>query len=211
VRIFKVGLPGTMQEFFFSAGYIVFYWMIGQVGTAELAATNVQVRISMVFAILSMSLGSASATLVSKTVGEGDPAGAAQWGWDSGKLGVISITLLALPLVLFPRFFLSIFLSDPHAISIAVRPWQLVTALAGLGSLIYIFAYTLVSVGDGSRVVMISFGTQWLLSLPAVWIVGPYLYYGLLQISFIQAAYGALAASLITAIWAQGRWKKIKI
>ncbi len=211
VRIFKVGLPGTMQEFFFSAGYIVFYWMIGQVGTAELAATNVQVRISMVFAILSMSLGSASATLVSKTVGEGDPAGAAQWGWDSGKLGVISITLLALPLVLFPRFFLSIFLSDPHAISIAVRPWQLVTALAGLGSLIYIFSYTLVSVGDGSRVVMISFGTQWLLFLPAVWIVGPYLHYGLLQISFIQAAYGALAASLITAIWAQGRWKKIKI
>ena len=58
---------------------------------------------------------------------------------------------------------------------------------------------------------MISFGTQWLLFLPAVWIVGPYLHYGLLQISFIQAAYGALAASLITAIWAQGRWKKIKI
>src|SRR5262249_2362196 len=84
VRIFKLGLPATMQEFFFSAGYIAFYWMIGQVGTAELAATNVQVRISLVFSILSMSLGSASATLVSKTVGEGDPAGAAQWGWDSG-------------------------------------------------------------------------------------------------------------------------------
>jgi MATE family multidrug resistance protein len=211
VRIFQLGLPATLQEFFFSAGYIVFYWMIGQVGTAELAATNVQVRISMVLSILSMSLGSASATLVAKTVGEGDPAGAAQWGWDSGKLGVISITLLALPLVLFPRFFLSIFLSDPHAISIAVIPWQLTTAVTGLGSLIYIFAYTLVSVGDGNRVVMISFGTQWLLFLPAVWIVGPHLHYGLLQISFVQAAYGAIATFLITSIWADGRWKRIKI
>jgi MATE family multidrug resistance protein len=200
-----------LQELFFSAGYIVFYWMIGQVGTAELAATNVQVRISLVLSILSMSLGSASATLVAKTAGEGNPAGAAQWGWDSGKLGVIGITLLGLPLVLFPRFFLSIFLSDPRAISIAVIPWQLLTALAGLGSLIYIFAYTLVSVGDGNRVVMISFGTQWLFFLPAVWIVGPYLHYGLLQISFVQVAYGCISTVLITAIWADGRWKKIKI
>jgi putative MATE family efflux protein len=210
-RIFQLGMPAAMQEFFFSAGYIVFYWMIGQIGTAELAATNVQVRISLVLAILSMSLGSASATLVSKTVGEGDPAGAAQWGWDSGKLGVIVITLLALPLVVFPRFFLSILLSDPHTIEIAVLPWQIVTGLTGLASLIYIFAYTLVSVGDGNRVALVSFGTQWLFFLPAVWVVGPYLRYGLLEISIVQTIYGAIATTLITAIWAQGRWKTISI
>jgi MATE family multidrug resistance protein len=210
-RIFKLGLPASLQEFFFSAGYLVFFWLVGQIGTASLAALNVVVRISLVLSILAMSLGSASATLVSKTVGEGDPAGAAQWGWDSGKLGVIVITLLALPLVLFPRFFLSIFLSDPHTISIAVIPWQLQTGLAGLASLIYIFAYTLVSVGDGNRVAMVSFGTQWLFFLPAVWFVGPHLNYGLLQISLVDAAYGAIAAVLITAIWADGRWKNITI
>jgi multidrug resistance protein, MATE family len=210
-RIFRLGMPATVQEFFYSAGFIVFFWIVGQVGTAELAATNVQVRVSMVLAILSTSLGSASATLVSRTVGEGDPEGAAQWGWDSGKLGVIVITLLALPLVAFPRFFLSMFLSDPHAISIAVRPWQLLMSVVGVGSLIYIFAYTLISVGDGNRVAMISFGTQWLIFLPAVWIVGPHLHYGLLQISFVQMIYGAASTALITAIWAQGRWQKIAI
>lgn len=210
-RVFKMGLPAALQEFFFSAGYITFFWIVGQVGTADLAAANVLVRITMALVLLAMSLATASATLVSKTVGEGDLEGAAEWGWDAGKLGVIGISLLGLPLFLFPELFLSIFLTDPHAISIAVIPLRLVAASTGVGSLIYIFAYTLYSVGDGKRVVMISFSTQWLFFLPAAWIVGPYLKYGLLQIWLVQMVYGVLATALITAIWAGGRWKLIKI
>lgn len=208
-RIFGLGIPASAQQFFRAAGVVVFYWIVGQVGTAELAALSVQVRVSMVLGILAISLGSASATLVSRTMGEGDPAGASEWGWDTGKLGVIVLTLLALPLVVFPEFFLSIFLTDPRSIEIAVLPWQLMMGMVGLGSLIYIFAYTLVTVGDGKRVALISFGTQWLVFLPAVWIVGPYLHYGLLQISYVQVIYGAVSAGLITMIWAQGRWQKI--
>ena len=210
-RVFKLGLPATMQEFFFSAGYITFFWMVGMVGTAELAAANVLVRVTMVLVLLAMSMGVASATLVSKSVGEGDVEGAAQWGWDSGKLGVIGITLLGLPLLLFPEAFLSTFLSDPHTIAIATVPLQLVAATTGIGSLIYIFAYTLYSVGDGNRVMLVSFATQWFVFLPGVWLVGPYLKYGLLEIWLVQMAYGCLATGLITAIWMGGRWKTIEI
>lgn len=210
-RIFTIGIPATVQEFLFSAGYLVFFWLVGQIGTAELAALNVVVRISLILSVLSMALGSASATLVSRTMGEGNPDGAAEWGWDAGKLGVITITLLGLPLVIFPRYFLGLLLSDPRTIELAVLPWQLQTGTAGIASLIFIFAYTLVSVGDGNRVMLISFATQWLFFLPAVWFVGPYLKYGLLQISLVELAYGALATALITAVWAQGRWKSIKI
>ncbi len=210
-RVFRLGLPATLQEFFFSAGYIVFFWIVGQIGTAELAAANVLVRITLVLVILAMSLGAASATLVSKAVGQGDLAGAAAWGWDAGKLGVIGITLLGVPLFLFPERCLSIFLSNPHTIVLAVIPLRMVAATTGVGSLIYIFAYTLYSVGDGNRVIAISFSTQWLLFLPAVWIVGPYLRYGLLQIWYVQMGYGAIATALVTAIWAHGRWKTIRI
>ena len=58
---------------------------------------------------------------------------------------------------------------------------------------------------------MISFSTQWLFFLPAVWLVGPHLNYGLLQIWLVQIAYGALATALITAIWIDGRWKAVKV
>jgi Na+-driven multidrug efflux pump len=185
--------------------------MVGQVGTAELAAANVLTRITMVLSLFAMSLGIASATLVSRTAGQGDLDGAAEWGWDAGKLGVIAITLLGLPIFLFPEWCLSLFLANPKTIAMAVIPLRMVAATTGAGSLIYIFAYTLFSVGDGNRVLMISFSTQWIVFLPAVWIVGPYLKYGLLQIWLVQMVYGALATVLITAIWADGRWKKIRI
>jgi putative MATE family efflux protein len=210
-RIMKLGLPASLQGFFFSASHLVYFWLIGQVGTVELAAANVLIRTALVLVVLATSVGVASATLVSKAVGEGDLVGAAQWGWDAGKLGVIGITLLGLPLVLFPRMFVSIFLSDPHTMSIAIIPMQLVGATAGMASLIWIFAYTLYSLGDGNRVVLVSLGTQWVFFLPLVWIVGPYLHHGLLQIWLVNTANGALLAMCITAIWASGRWKTIKI
>ena len=210
-RIVKVGAPATVQEFLYSAGYVTFLWIVGQVGTAELAAASVLVRITLVLLFLAMSLGSASATLVSKSIGEGDFDAASRWGWDSGKLGVIFITLVGLPLFLFPEQSLSVFLTDPHTIQIAIVPLQMLAATTGVGSLIWIFAYTLFTIGDGKRVAIISFTAQWFFFLPAVWFVGVYLKYGLLQIWLVQMAYGVIATSLITAIWADGRWKKIRI
>ncbi|MFZ5638600.1 MAG: MATE family efflux transporter [Pseudomonadota bacterium] len=210
-RVFNLGLPATMQEFFFSAGYIVFFWMVGLVGTIELAAASVLVRITMILILIAISLGHASATLVSKSIGEGDPAGAERWGWDVAKVGVAGITLLGLPLLIWPEWFLSAFGSDPAAISTAVLPLQMVALTTGLGSLIYILAYPMVSVGDGKRVMLVSFSTQWLVFLPAVWVVGPYLDHGLLEIWIVQMVYGFLATALIVTIWAGGRWKQMTI
>lgn len=207
----KLALPATFQAFFLDAGYLVFFYMLGRVGTAELAAGNVLTRMMLILLLLAMALGNASATLVSKTLGEGDPAGAARWGWDTGKLGVIGLSLLGLPLLLFPRLVLSMFLTDPHTISMTIIPMQLVGATAGIFSLLHIYAYTLFSVGDGNRVMMVAFGTTWLLFLPAVWVVGPQLHYGLLPIVLVQGVYSLIATALVTGFWAGGKWKKIKI
>jgi multidrug resistance protein, MATE family len=210
-RILKLGLPAALMEFFLAAGILAYYWIVGRIGTAELAAVNVQLRVGMIFSFLAGAVGSASATLVSRSVGAGDLSGASEWGWDSVKLAFGVFTLMTVPLVLFPRYFLSIFLSDPRTLEIAVVPWQLSTGLNGVLSLITIFAATLISVGDGNRVVLTLVGTQWLIFLPAVWIVGPYLQYGLLQVIIVQVMYGAFAEALVIGFWVGGRWKSIRI
>ena len=210
-RIAEIGLPINIAQFFFASGYVIFLRMVGQVGTSELAAANVLVRITMILNILAQSLGRASATLVSKTVGEGDLAKAAQWGWVAGKLGFIAISLLGVPMLLFPQVFLSIFISDPHTMSIANIPLRLVGATTGTLSLMYIFGYMLNSLGDGKRLMIMLLSTQWFLLLPVVWLVGPHLHYGLLQLWLAQIAYGLLATVLITSLWIDGKWKTIKI
>ncbi|HEX6100800.1 MAG TPA: MATE family efflux transporter [Thermoanaerobaculia bacterium] len=210
-RILRLGLPATMMEFCMAAGILAYYRIVGQIGTAELAAMNVQFRVGMIFSFLAGAVGNASATLVSRSVGAGDPSGASEWGWDSVKLAFGVFTLMTVPLVLFPRYFLLIFLSDPHTLELAVVPWQLSTGMNGLLSLVTIFAATLISVGDGNRVVLTLVGSQWLIFLPAVWIVGPYLQYGLLQIIIVQVTYGALAEAIVVGFWVGGRWKTVRI
>jgi multidrug resistance protein, MATE family len=211
VRIFNIGLPENAREAFFSLGYIVFYWLVGKIGTAELAAMNVLVRVAMVLTFFPMALGSTSATLVSTALGKGDLTDAARWGWDTGKMSVGWITLLGLPVLFFPEWFLSFFLSDPNTIAIATIPLQLTGALSGITSLTFVFAYTLVSLGDGNRVLLVSFVTQWIFFLPAVWIVGPYLHYGLVEIWIVQCTYALVATAMIVALWCDGRWKKITL
>lgn len=211
MRICRLGLPINITAFFVGIGYVVFLWLIGQVGTAELAAANVLGRIAMILVVLASSLGMASATLVNRTVGEGNPAGAARWGWSAGELGVVGITLLGLPILLFPKAFLSIFLSDPHTISMAIIPIRLEAAMAGIVSLMYIFGYTLNSLGEGKRIMVIALTTEWLLFLPAVWFVGPHLHYGLLPVWLVNMGYSLLATALISRLWIDGEWKKIKI
>jgi MATE family multidrug resistance protein len=211
MRITQLGLPINVTRFFMGAGYVIFLRFVGQVGTAELAATNVLVRVTLMLEIFATSLGMAAATLVSKTVGEGDLSRATQWGWSAAKMGITGITLMGLPIIFFPKVFLAFFLSDSYAISISVNPIRIEAAVTGIVSLMYIFGYALNSLGDGKRIMMICLLTQWLLFLPAVWLVGPHLHYGLLQLWLVQIGYGLLASVLVTALWIDGRWKRIKI
>jgi putative MATE family efflux protein len=211
MRIIRLGLPINVAAFFGASGYVIFLKMVGQVGTAELAGANVLVRVTMILNIVAISIGMATATLVSRTVGEGDPVGATEWGWAAGKLGIIGLTLAGLPVLLFPTVFLSVFLSDAHTMSIANAPLRIEGAMAGILSLSYIFAFTLNSLGDGKRIMIVYLSTQWLILLPMAWLVGPHLHYGLLQLWLVQMAYGVVATVLITGLWINGNWKTIKI
>jgi len=210
-RLLKMGLPISIHDISFSAGFIIFFWIIGQLGTQELSITTVLIRVTIVMFLFAEALGQTSATLVSNALGKGDLQGAAQYGSDAGKISVVWITLLGLPLFLFPEGFLSIFLSDPDTISFAVVPLQLTALTTGLSSLVYIFSITLVTVGDINRVMVISLGIQWLLFLPAAWFIGPYLNYSFLEVWVVQIVYGLVIAGAITLLWSQGKWKGIKI
>jgi len=105
----------------------------------SLAALTFWSEFSLVLSILSMAVRIGVRYVVARSWAKAIPAGAAQWGWDSGKLGFLLITLW-IPLVLFPKFFLSIFLSTPQTIEIR-RHTCTADSTAGLASLIYVLLH----------------------------------------------------------------------
>lgn len=210
-NLLTMGVPVALNGMFLSASTILLYWMVGQIGTSELAISVVLFQFGWLILVFSMGLGQASAVLVSNAIGKGKKLLATQWGWDAGRIGLAWTTILGIPLFLFPEWFLFYFLPDEETIALAVIPFQLLALTEGAVGLSTMFSATLFSVGEGKRVMLVTTGSYWLFCLPAIWIVGPHLKYGILEVTIVQAISSVLTAILIVGIWQQGRWKEIKL
>ncbi len=83
----RLSVPAGLQSFFFAAGMTAFFWIIGRIGTPELAASNVLVQLLLVAILPGVGFGMAAASLVGQALGRGDRDDAVRWGWDVVRLG----------------------------------------------------------------------------------------------------------------------------
>ena len=86
MTMLRLSLPASTQNFFFAAGMTAFFWIVGQVGTPELAASQVLINLLLVALLPGIGFGLASASLVGQALGRGSrrtrASGAGTWrGW----------------------------------------------------------------------------------------------------------------------------------
>ena len=135
VTMLRLSLPASIQLFFFSVGFSLFLWIVGLVGTRELAAASVLLNVTLVMILPGNGLGLTAASLVGQALGRGDPADARQWGWDVVKIAVGVMGSIGLLLALFPEFVLSGFIHERATLELAVAPLRL-TGLTIVGDAI---------------------------------------------------------------------------
>ena len=207
----RLAVPAGLQQLFFSSGYTALFWVIGQVGTAEVAAANVLLNITLVAILPGLGLGLAAASLVGQSLGAKDPDDAARWAWDVVKLGVLGMGALGLPMVLFPELFLGFFLQDPATLALAATPLRLVGATVAFDAVGLILLNAHLGAGASGTVMKASVGLQWGLGLTAAYVVGPVLGGGLLAIWCTQVGYRALQAGVFSFLWKRGSWRRIEV
>lgn len=200
-------LPAGIRGLGTSGGYLVFFWMTGLVGTATLAATNVLFRFYALILLPASALGTAGATLVGQNLGRGDPMAAKRWGWTTCATGFVVMSLVCLPMVFAPHFLLSLFVVNPQEM---VPPLQLLGLTAGFTCLEPVLRFALFGAGDSKRVMKLTLLVQWLVFLPAVWMVIS-VNGGLLSIWTVLILSGILSAALYAWHWQNSPWAKIKI
>jgi putative MATE family efflux protein len=213
-RILKLSVPTGIQQMFFSGGLVSLFWIIGKVGTAELAAANVLINIMLVAILPGLGFGMASASLVGQALGAGDAEDARRWAWDVAKVGAVAMAALGLPMVLIPEHVLNIFVdaSEAKAVldvgALPLRIFGLTVAVEGVRT---ILQFSLIGAGDTTRVMITSVAFQWLVMLPAAYVVGPVLTWGLLGIWGVMIAHNFLVASVYTVMWQRGSWQSIRV
>jgi len=207
----KLAIPSSIQQLFFAAGLTAMFWIIGQIGTKELAAANVVVNIMLVAILPAIGLGIAAASLSGQALGRGDANDAKCWGWDVSKAGGIFLGLLGLPALLIPDVLLGGFLHDPATLELARLPLQIVGAGIAIDGIGLILMNALLGVGASRMVMVVSITLQWLLFMPLAWYLGPHLGWGLLAVWIAQFAYRGLQAVVFAGLWQWSDWKSIKV
>ena len=130
--LIRLSVPAGIQHIFFALGMTLFFWILGTIGTAELAAGHVLSNLLLFWMLLTNGFGLAAASLVGQALGAGAVDEARAWAWLVVRLAMVCVGLLALPAVLVPDAFLGLFLRDPTTLDLARLPLQLTAATMAL-------------------------------------------------------------------------------
>lgn len=210
--LMRLSLPTSIQQVFFSAGFLATFWIIGRVGTAEIAGANVLMNVMLIALLPGMGMGLAAATLVGQALGRGDPADAARWGWDVCKVAVITMGVLGLPMIFAPeQVLLAIYTLEPETLELTLWPLRLVGISMIFEGVGVVFQHALLGAGAARRVMVVAIANQWLIFLPLAYLTGPVLGYGLTEIWLLQVIYRAMQAGIFANFWMRGKWANIQI
>lgn len=207
----RLSVPAGVQQFFFAAGMTALFWILGRVGTDALAASNVLTQLLLVAILPGLGFGLAAASLVGQALGRGDAADARRWGWDVATLAMTVVAGIALVGVLAPDLLLRPFLHDPDLVDLARWPLRLLGLTIAFDTVGLVLLNALLGAGYNRVVMAVSIGLQWGAFLPAAYLIGPVLGWGMLGVWVAHIVYRLIQTASFGFIWSSGSWADVQV
>jgi multidrug resistance protein, MATE family len=209
--IFRISLPAGLQQLLFASGMVVLFTILAHVGTREVAAGNVVINVMLVTILPSIGFGLAAATLVGQSLGAGNVHEAYAWGWRVARFAAVFVAIIAVPALIAPDLVLSPFLHDEATRELAVWPLRIAAFFAPLECVAAVLMNAHLGAGSSRTVLTLSVVTQWGVFLPAAWMLGPVLGFGMLAIWVAQATYRMLNLALFSWSWRRRAWATVRM
>jgi putative MATE family efflux protein len=167
---FKLSLPSSLQQLFFSAGLVTLVWVVGQIGTAEVAAINILMTFHITAMLPAFGIALAATTLVGNALGRGEVDDAAAWGWNCAALTFIYGVIMSLLLIPLANPILGVFLTNPETRQLAYLPMVLWALMISFDTAGMVLMNALIGAGDTRRSMWISLTWQWAFFLPLAFV-----------------------------------------
>lgn len=177
-RLLRYGLPTGLQYLSDIAGFAIFIFLIGRIGTNQGAASAIAFNLNSMAFVPMFGFGTAVAILVGKRIGEGKPELAVRSTWLAARLCAIYMLSFAAVYLFFPDWIIAPFAakSSPEEFAplreLIVDLLKFVAVYSFFDGLAIIFGSATRGAGDTRFSMIFSFATGWLLMvLPtyAVW------------------------------------------
>lgn len=161
--------------------------------------------------VMCIAFGTATATLVSKSMGEKRFDLAEAYGWDSVKIGSYFFGAIGLIIILQPAFFLDLLTDDPQVINAAIPGLRIMAGLEIFIAMALILTQALFGAGNTRFVMWIELILHGLCLAPLTYLFGVVLDFGFLGVWLSATIYVmALAVAMAWKFW-EGSWKEIEV
>jgi len=218
-EIARLSIPNGLATVVVMIGFEAFYWVVGQVnartalaGNPVIATANqVIITLLMLTFMSSLAFGTATAALVSQSLGARRPYLAERYAWEAVKIWAYVVWAYGLVMMLFPEGLLSLATTDPEVVAVGRLPLQLLGLIQGVVAVAAIFAQTLYGVGNAKFVMYVEMVLHFFVMAPVAYLLGLVLDLGLIGVYGGPALYVVLLAAATYLKFRRGDWKEILI
>ena len=172
LRITKIGIPIAFQQGLEAATFSLTAIMVGWLGSTELAAHQVVISISTISFTIYLGLGSATAIRTSFYKGAKDWVQLRRTSVAGVHLGVIVSTITCIALYLLRNDISFAFSDDPKVAVIVVALLPILMLYQYVDGAQIVLANALRGLSDVKSIMWISFVTNFLIAIPAGYILG---------------------------------------
>ncbi|UCH62281.1 MAG: MATE family efflux transporter [Fidelibacterota bacterium] len=211
IRILKLSLPISVQNFGVMIGFAVFMVLMGWVSTVALAATEIIINILSFSFMPAMGFLYATQTLVSENIGQGRHHLAEGATRVATLLCLILMGAMGILFILFPRPILHIFTPDEAIVTAGVLPLQILGLVQFFDAVGMVHHGALVGAGDNTFQAIGEMIIMWLLFLPATYVTSILMDWGITGGWVALAFYIVAYATMAYLRFRYGPWKRIVV
>ena len=216
-RLIRFGLPNGIQFTLDLMAFSMFIFLIGRLGTIDLAASNIAFNINTLAFLPMFGLSIAVSTLVGQALGDNKPELAEKSTWSAFHIAFAFFVSIGVAFFLIPDLFLWPFAvkADPATFapiySMAVILLQFIAFYCLFDAGVMIFSGALKGAGDTRFVAIASFAGSWgIMVIPSIiamtWFGG-----GVYTLWAFLSAYVAIVAFVFWWRFKQERWKDMRV
>ncbi|MBR2082106.1 MAG: MATE family efflux transporter [Elusimicrobiaceae bacterium] len=215
-RLVRFGLPNGFGFLMDVISFTLFTFMVGNIDTVSLQASNIVMSMQPVVFTVIMGLGVGIQILVSKYQGLKRSDVSVQVVKNACKIGYAYAGSIALLFFFGAPLFLHLFIPSgtPGGAEIATRTWPLMklVSLFVLGDATYlIFGEAIRGAGDTKYYMHVMMGCAWLLLIPGTWLLVYKLQAPVVWVWSWLTFYAWLTAVFMLARFLRGKWKTIQV
>jgi len=208
-RLLRVGVPSALQGLFRNGSSVIFVKFVALTtrSTSAVAAYAIGNQMERVLRRSSLAFGTAATALCGQSLGASRPGDAEQRGWTTMLVGTLTIVGIGTLIFNAAQPIMGFFTDSDDVIDIGINYLYAIALAEPFMCVAIISGGALRGAGDTMSALYYTIVSQWLIRLPAAYILAFTLGYDIYGVWAALVVFSALQGLLTVRKYASGDWK----